>query len=35
MKVVRNWNRLYREAENAPSLGIFKARVDGGLKNLV
>ncbi|KFM04422.1 hypothetical protein AS27_05679, partial [Aptenodytes forsteri] len=35
MRVVRHWNRLPREAVDAPSLEVFKARLDGSLSNLV
>jgi len=35
MKVVRHWNRLPREAVAAPSLEVFKVRLDGALSNLV
>ena len=35
VKVVRHWNRLLREAVDAPSLGAFKARLDRALSNLV
>ena len=35
MRVVRQWNRLPREAVDAPSLEVFKARLDGALSNLV
>jgi len=35
MRVVRHWNRLLREAVAAPSLEVFKARLDGALSNLV
>jgi len=35
MKVVRHWQRLPREAVAAPSLAVFKARLDGTLSNLV
>jgi len=35
MRVVRPWNRLPREAVAAPSLEVFKARLDGALSNLV
>ncbi|KAK4819002.1 hypothetical protein QYF61_022833 [Mycteria americana] len=34
MRVVRHWNRLPREAVDAPSLEVFKARLDGALSNL-
>ncbi|KFR08649.1 hypothetical protein Y956_01019, partial [Nipponia nippon] len=33
--VVRHWNRLPREVVDAPSLQVFKARLDGALSNLV
>ncbi|KFW73671.1 hypothetical protein AS28_14704, partial [Pygoscelis adeliae] len=35
MRVVRHWNRLPREAVGAPSLQVFKVRLDGALSNLV
>ncbi|KFR06652.1 hypothetical protein Y956_05603, partial [Nipponia nippon] len=35
MRVVRHWNKLPREAGDAPSLQMFKARLDGALNNLV
>jgi len=35
MRVVRHWPRLPREAVASPSLAGFKARLDGGLSNLV
>ncbi|KFP09818.1 hypothetical protein Z169_04796, partial [Egretta garzetta] len=35
MRVVRHWNRLPREAVDAPSLEVFKARLNGALSNLV
>jgi len=35
VRVVRNWNRLPREVVDAPSLEVFKARLDGALSNLV
>ncbi|KFQ83666.1 hypothetical protein N337_01723, partial [Phoenicopterus ruber ruber] len=35
MRVVRHWNRLPREAVDAPPLEVFKARLDGALSNLV
>ncbi|KFZ59170.1 hypothetical protein N338_13549, partial [Podiceps cristatus] len=35
MRVVKHWNRLPREAVEAPSLETFKPRVDGALSNLI
>ncbi|KFQ14273.1 hypothetical protein N330_02416, partial [Leptosomus discolor] len=35
VRVVRHWKRLPREAVVAPSLAVFKARLDGALSNLV
>ncbi|KFO74479.1 hypothetical protein N303_02869, partial [Cuculus canorus] len=35
MSVVRHWHRLPREAVDAPSLAVFKARLDGALGSLV
>jgi len=35
MMEVRHWNRLPRKAVGAPSLKVFKARLDGALSNLV
>ncbi|KFP96781.1 hypothetical protein N329_06700, partial [Haliaeetus albicilla] len=35
MRMVRHWNKLPREAVDAPSLEVFKARLDGALSNLV
>jgi len=35
VRMVRHWNRLPREVVDAPSLEVFKARVDGALSNLV
>jgi len=35
MRAVRHWNRLPREVVNAPFLDVFKARLDGTLRNLV
>jgi len=35
MKVVRHWNMLPREAVDAHSPEVFKARLDGALSNLV
>ncbi|KFU99447.1 hypothetical protein N340_05420, partial [Tauraco erythrolophus] len=34
-RVVRHWNRLPREAVDAPSLEVFKIRLDEALGNLV
>ncbi|KFV08009.1 hypothetical protein N339_09043, partial [Pterocles gutturalis] len=34
-RVVRHWNRLPREAVDAPSLEAFKARLDGALGSLL
>ncbi|KFR11858.1 hypothetical protein N306_05286, partial [Opisthocomus hoazin] len=35
MRVVKHWHRLPREAVAAPSLAVFKARLDEALRNLV
>jgi len=35
LRVVRHWHRLPREAVDAPSLKVFKARLDGAWSNLV
>ena len=35
MRVVRCWNRLPREALDAPFLEVLKARLDGALGSLV
>jgi len=35
MRLVRHWHRLPREAVAAPSLEVFKARLDGALSGLV
>jgi len=35
MRVVKHWHRLPREAVDAPFLAVFKARLDGALRNLV
>ncbi|KFW01384.1 hypothetical protein N326_00834, partial [Eurypyga helias] len=34
-RVVRHWNRLPRETVDAPSLEVFKARLDEAWSNLV
>ena len=34
-RVVRHWHRLPREAVDAPTLEVFKTRVDGAFGNLV
>ena len=35
MRVLRHWNRLPREAVDAPSLEVFKVRLDRALSNLI
>jgi len=35
LRVVGHWNRLPRAAVDAPSLAVFKARLDGALSNVV
>jgi len=35
MRVVKHWHRLPREAMDALSPEVFKARLDGALSNLV
>ncbi|KFM13313.1 hypothetical protein AS27_06491, partial [Aptenodytes forsteri] len=35
MRVVGHWHRLPREAVDAPSLEVFKVRLDGALSNLI
>jgi len=35
IRVVKPWHRLPRETVEAPSLGIFKAGLDGTLSNVV
>ncbi|KFW02235.1 hypothetical protein N326_06947, partial [Eurypyga helias] len=34
-RVVKHWEKLPREAVDAPSLAVFKARLDEALSNLV
>ena len=33
MRVVKHWNKLAREVEDAPSLEKFKVRLDGALSD--
>ncbi|KFZ67303.1 hypothetical protein N338_12318, partial [Podiceps cristatus] len=35
VRVVRHWHRLPRDAVDAPSLEVFKARLDRALSSLV
>ncbi|KFV16779.1 hypothetical protein N340_14267, partial [Tauraco erythrolophus] len=35
LRVVRHWNRLPREVVDAPSLEVFKARLDEASSNLI
>ncbi|KFV72389.1 hypothetical protein N307_05878, partial [Dryobates pubescens] len=35
IKVVKHWNRFPREVVEAPSLDVFKARLDVALGNLI
>ncbi|KFP32027.1 hypothetical protein N325_03849, partial [Colius striatus] len=34
VRVMRHWHRLHTEAVDAPSLEVFKARLDWALSNL-
>jgi len=34
LRVLRPWHRLSREAVGAPSLAVFKPRLDGALSSL-
>ncbi|KFZ55862.1 hypothetical protein N338_00200, partial [Podiceps cristatus] len=35
LRMVKHWNRLPEEVVDAPSLAVFKARLDGALSSLV
>jgi len=35
VRVVKHWHKLPREAVAAPSLAVFKARLDGALSDLI
>jgi len=35
LRVVRHWHRLPKDAVDAPSVEVFKARLDGALSTLV
>jgi len=35
LRAARHWRRLPKEAVDAPSLAVFKAKLDGALRNLV
>jgi len=35
MRVVKHWNRLSKEVVDAPSLELFKVRLDRALSNLI
>ena len=35
VRVMKHWNRLPRKVVNAPFLQVFKARLDGTLRNLI
>jgi len=35
VRVVKHWHRLPREMVDTPSLGTFKARLDGAMSNLM
>ena len=34
-RLLRHWNRLPREVIDVPSVGAFKARLDGALHSLI
>ena len=35
MRVLRHWHRLPRDTVDAPSLEVFKVRLDGALSSLI
>ncbi|KFW72354.1 hypothetical protein AS28_00739, partial [Pygoscelis adeliae] len=35
LRVVKHWHRLPKEVVDAPSLEVFKVRLDGALNNLI
>ena len=35
VRLARHWKKLPREVVDAPSLAVFKARLDGALSNLL
>ncbi|KFV41567.1 hypothetical protein N341_05859, partial [Tyto alba] len=35
VRVMRHWNSLPKEVVDAPSLKLFKAKLDGALSNLI